>query len=116
MIKKWETISERKIDNFKIFSLSWIKRRHPDWNKESEFVVLKSPKWVNIIPITKDGNVILIEQYRHGTDEITLEVPGGLVEEGEDPRDAGERECGEETGFAGEGQALLLGENIPNPA
>ncbi len=116
MIKKWETVSERKIDNFKIFSLSWVKRRHPDWNKESEFVVLKSPQWVNIIPITKEGNVILIEQYRHGTDEITLEVPGGLVEKDEDPCEAGERECREETGFAGEEQALLLGENIPNPA
>jgi len=116
MIKKWETLSEREVDNFKIFNLSWIKRRHPDSKKESEFVVLKSPQWVNIIPITIDGNVVLIEQYRHGSDEITLEVPGGLVEKGEDSRLAAERECLEETGFAGRDSAILLGENIPNPA
>ncbi len=116
MIKKWDTISERLVGNFKIFDLSWIKRRHPDSHKESEFVVLKSPQWVNLIPITEQGNVVLIEQYRHGTDEITLEVPGGLVEKGEDPRIAGERECLEETGYSGKENAVLLGENIPNPA
>jgi ADP-ribose pyrophosphatase len=116
MIKKWETLETRNVGNFKIFDLEWVKRRHPDSGKESEFVVLNSPKWVNIIPVTKDGNVVLIEQYRHGTDEITLEVPGGLVESGEDPRNAGERECKEETGFEGEANAVLLGENIPNPA
>ena len=116
MIKKWDTLSERVVDNFKIFDMSWIKRRHPDLNKESEFVVLKSPQWVNIIPITDDGNVIMIEQYRHGSDSVTLEVPGGLVEKNEEPRVAAERECLEETGFAGNDKAILLGENVPNPA
>jgi len=116
MIKKWETLGERVIGNFKIFDLSWIKRRHPEKNKESEFVVLKSPKWVNIIPITKEKNVILIEQYRHGCDEITIEVPGGLVEKTEEPGVAGERECLEETGYSSREKAILLGENIPNPA
>jgi 8-oxo-dGTP pyrophosphatase MutT (NUDIX family) len=116
MIKKWDTISERTVGNFKIFDLSWIKRRNSDLNKEGEFVVLKSPQWVNIIPVTSVGNVVLIEQYRHGTDEITLEVPGGLVEKNENPRIAAQRECQEETGFAGNGEAELLGENIPNPA
>jgi len=116
MIKKWETLSEKLVGNFKIFDLLWIKRRNEELNKEGEFVVLKSPQWVNIIPITTEGNVVLIEQYRHGTDEITLEVPGGLVEKGEEPRLAAERECLEETGFAGSENAILLGENIPNPA
>ena len=86
MIQKWETISKRKVDNFKIFNLEWVKRRHKEWNKESEFVVLDSPEWVNIIPVTKNGTIVLIEQYRHGIDEITIEVPGGLVEPGEEPR------------------------------
>ena len=116
MISKWETIDKRIVDHLKIFELSWVKRRHPEWNKESEFVVLNSPQWVNIIPISKDGNVIFIEQYRHGIDEVTLEVPGGLVEAGEEPRLAAQRECTEETGFIGPDNAILLGENFPNPA
>jgi 8-oxo-dGTP pyrophosphatase MutT (NUDIX family) len=115
-IEKWDTIEKRKVENFKIFDLSWIRRRHPKLEKEGEFVVLNSPRWVNIIPITKDNKVVLIEQYRQGTDEITIEVPGGLVEAGEEPREAGERECREETGYEGKGKAVLLGENLPNPA
>ncbi|OGU37771.1 MAG: hypothetical protein A2X61_06220 [Ignavibacteria bacterium GWB2_35_12] len=115
-IEKWDTLEKRKVDNFKIFDLSWIRRRHPDTGKEGEFVVLNSPRWVNIIPITKDKKVVLIEQYRQGTDEITLEVPGGLVEPDEEPCVAGERECREETGYEGNGNAVLLGENLPNPA
>jgi ADP-ribose diphosphatase len=116
MIKKWNTISSEKAADLKIFNANWVRRQHPDWDKSSNFVVLDSPDWVNIIPITKDGNVVFIEQYRHGTDEITLEVPGGLIEIGEDPGFAGERECQEETGFVGAEKAILLGENRPNPA
>lgn len=85
-------------------------------NKESDFIVLDSAEWVNIIPVTKDNKVVLIEQYRHGIDGITLEVPGGLVENNEDPLTAAERECAEETGFVGSGKAILLGETLPNPA
>ncbi len=116
MIHKWETIDDKITEDLRIFKTSWIKRRHPDNLKEGNFVVLKSPNWVNIIPITKEGDILLIEQYRHGIDEITLEVPGGLVDKGEDPRKAAERECLEETGYAGEGDAILIGENQPNPA
>ena len=116
MVSKWETLSSRFLEDLKIFKVSRFRRRHPQWKKEGDFIVLDSPKWVNIIPVTLDNKVVMIEQYRHGIDEITLEVPGGLVENGEDPRIAAERECREETGFAGSESAILIGENYPNPA
>ena len=116
MIKKWDTVGSEFAGDFKIFNISRIKRRHPEWKKEGSFVVLDSPQWVNIIPITPDNKVIFVEQYRHGIDRITLEVPGGLIEKGEEPGTAGERECSEETGFQGPERAELLGENFPNPA
>lgn len=116
MIKKWETLEERRAADLKIFDAFWYKRRRPGWEKTGEYVVLKSPLWVNIIPMTSDGKVVFVEQYRHGIDEMTLEVPGGLVEKGEDPRAAAERECAEETGFASDEEALLIGETQPNPA
>jgi 8-oxo-dGTP pyrophosphatase MutT (NUDIX family) len=116
MLHKWETISKKEVQNLKIFRMNIVRRRHPVWNHESDFVVLDNPKWINIIPVTKDLKVICVEQYRHGIDDITLEVPGGLVEPDEDPLVAAERECLEETGFGGEGHAVLLGENQPNPA
>jgi ADP-ribose pyrophosphatase len=116
MIKKWDTIEKKFVENYKIFDLFRIKRKNSEIKKEGNFVVLETSSWVNIIPITIDNKVILIEQYRHGIDEITLEVPGGLVEMDEEPRLAGQRECLEETGFGSDDDALLIGENYPNPA
>ena len=116
MTVKWDTLEKENIGDFKIFDLHWVKRKHPVWERESKFVVVNTPRWVNIIPVTKDNNIVLVEQYRHGIDELTLEVPGGLVEENEDPKEAGQRECTEETGFTSDTDAILLGENHPNPA
>jgi 8-oxo-dGTP pyrophosphatase MutT (NUDIX family) len=115
----WRTEERRQMLDCKIFTVEAVRRSAQKRNGEPSsgtFYVLHSPSWVNIIPLTASGNVILIRQYRHGTDDFTLEVPGGLVEQGEDPRAAAERECAEETGFVGEGAAILLGENQPNPA
>ncbi len=116
MIEKWETLETKKVDNFKIFDLMWITRQNKNLNKKSNFVVLDSPQWVNIIPITKDNNVILIEQYRQGIDDLTIEIPGGLIEQGESPQQAGMRECKEETGYTSDLEAILLGIHSPNPA
>jgi 8-oxo-dGTP pyrophosphatase MutT (NUDIX family) len=116
MIKKWDTLGLNTVGNFKIFDLSYINRKHPDRNSSSDFVVLNSPRWVNIIPVTESGNIVMIEQYRHGVDAVTLEVPGGLVEASELPADAAKRECQEETGYASEADVTLLGEILPNPA
>lgn len=113
---EWETLKIDFAADLKIFKANWIRRRHPEWKKEGNFIVLDSPLWVNIIPVTKDNNVIFVEQYRHGSDSLTLEVPGGLVELGEDPKHAAERECCEETGFRSKSESVLLGENLPNPA
>jgi 8-oxo-dGTP pyrophosphatase MutT (NUDIX family) len=57
----------------------------------------------------------MIEQYRHGTNEVTLEIPGGMVDEGESPHEAAARELLEETGYSGT-DVLLMGRTRPNPA
>jgi 8-oxo-dGTP pyrophosphatase MutT (NUDIX family) len=116
MIEKWETLGVESSEDFRIFTAIRIKRRHPAWKREGSFVVLDSPQWVNIIPVTTEGNIVLIEQYRHGADSITIEVPGGLVEHGEATRIAAERECLEETGYGSNQEAELLGKILPNPA
>lgn len=70
---------------------------------------------MNVVALTADEQVVLIKQYRHGIDAVTLEIPGGIIEVGETPLDAGVRELREETGFAGD-DAALLGQVHPNPA
>ena len=116
MIKNWKTKEDILIDNYKIFELHKVIRITEDNLKEGNFVYLDSPDWVNVIPVTKDNKILLIEQFRHGTNEITLEIPGGMVEPNEDPASAGMRECMEETGYGSLGIAELLGIMTPNPA
>lgn len=112
----WETVEREAVADYGIFMLYRVRRRHPQRQQTGEFVVLEAPPWVNIVPVTEDDHVVLIEQYRHGIDTITVEIPGGMVAPGEDPRTAAERECREETGYASDVPAQLVRINYPNPA
>ena len=80
-----------------------------------DFYVIEAPDWINIIPITKAGEVVLIELYRHGTEEVSLEIPGGMVDPGEQPHETAARELLEETGYEAR-EVELLGRTRPNPA
>jgi 8-oxo-dGTP pyrophosphatase MutT (NUDIX family) len=77
--------------------------------------VLRSGDWVLALPITDDGRLVMVRQYRFGTRRLSTESPGGIVEPNEDPVLAAVRETEEETGFSG-GRARLLGTCAPNPA
>lgn len=115
-LKKWETIGSEHIGNFKVFDLYVKKRVNAKTNKASNFTSLEAPNWVNILAITKNQEIILVEQYRHGIDDFSLELPAGVMELDEDSRSAAERECIEETGYEGENEAILLGKVRANPA
>ena len=76
--------------------------------------VLRCADWVAAVALTDDGRFVLVEQYRHGIDAVTLEAAGGVVDTGERPEDAARRELLEETGYAGT-TVELLGTVHPNP-
>lgn len=82
---------------------------------EATFFVVENPDWVNIIAITKDEQVVLIEQFRHGAEEIVLEIPGGMIDRGESHIIGAARELAEETGYVPR-EMILLGKSRPNPA
>ena len=84
-------------------------------DRAADFYVIESPDWVNVIPLTKDGTLVMIEQFRHGTEDVHLELPGGLIDEGEDPKVSASRELLEETGYSSD-KLILLGTSRPNPA
>jgi 8-oxo-dGTP pyrophosphatase MutT (NUDIX family) len=115
-LDNWKTISYGDSIDLKIFTARWVGRENPRTNKKADFIILDSKDWVNVIPITKDNKIVLVQQYRHGIDNITLEIPGGLIDEGETPENAGKRECIEETGYASDKELILLGITRPNPA
>ncbi|MCX7982615.1 MAG: NUDIX hydrolase [Syntrophales bacterium] len=114
-IKPWPLIESRYESNYRIFSLRRDRVRSPRTNGVYDFFTLETPAWVNIIPITKDGQVVMVRQWRHGIREMTLEIPGGMVEGDADPREAAVRELREETGYEST-DIISLGFVHPNPA
>lgn len=111
----WELISSREDRSYPLFSVRINRNRSPRTGKIHEFQVLTSPPWVTVIPVTPDGNVIMVRQYRHGTGELSLEPPGGLVKEGQTPEQSGREELEEETGYQPR-EMELLGWMHPMPA
>lgn len=114
-LKPWDLVSSRKNHALRIFDLRIDQARSPRTQEVHDFYVLESMDWVNVIPITPDDLIVLIRQYRHGTREITLEIPGGIVEPGDSPEEAARRELREETGFEG-AEMVSIGRVHPNPA
>ena len=112
---RWVRLGERTLAEARVLDLRMIRYRHPRRQTEREFVSIHAADWVNVVPLTTDGRLVLVRQFRYGINDFSLEVPGGVIEDGEDPVVAGLRELAEETGYAG-GAARLLGSVHPNPA
>lgn len=98
-----------------IFELEARRSESPRTGEQADYYVLRSPHWVNVVAETPEGRVVLVRQWRHGIAQATLELPGGLLDAGEDPVGAGLRELREETGYEAQ-SAELIGQVHPNPA
>ncbi len=114
-IKEWKVLESEYL-----VRRPWLTARRdrlelPDGRIIPEYYVLEYPNWVNVIAITKDGQFVMERQYRHAARKISLELPCGVMEEGETPLEAAQRELLEETGFGG-GQWKKLMELSPNPS
>jgi len=102
-------------DDYKVFRTATEVRRHPKNRTLHRYGLIECPDWVNVIARTFTGEYVFIHQWRAGTDEVTLEIPGGMVEGGESPLKAAKRELMEETGYQGL-RSELIGVVEPNPA
>lgn len=114
-VSNWTTLSSEPFATTRIFRVMRKRCRHPKRGTESDFFVLDSADWVNVVATTTAGEMVLVNQFRFGIENFSLEVPGGLMDDAEDPIHAARRELKEETGFAG-GEGRLLGMVHPNPA
>ncbi len=114
MIKDWELLDSKIDRDYRVFRIAVNHALSPRTREVGEFYTIETNDWVNIIPLTEDENVVMIKQYRHGSQDITLEIPGGLVDD-EGHKEAALRELKEETGYGGE-DIQYLGAVNPNPA
>ena len=116
MLKPWPTIRSRSLGDFRVFTLRTDEKVSPRTGKTLEVYVLDSANWVNVIAVTPDQQLVLVEQYRHGTDTIELEIPGGVMDKTDtSPVATAVRELREETGYEGE-NPQIIGTVFPNPA
>jgi ADP-ribose pyrophosphatase len=114
----WKTLGRKWLNDFKIFNVYQVHREASD-GQSGTFYEVDAPDWVTVIPHLVDeerGNYFLmVRQYRHGSDQITLEFPAGMVERGETAEKSAPRELLEETGYRA-GSLINIGSVSPNPA
>lgn len=116
MTKAWEKISSQTVGDFRIFTIRSDRKISPRTGEAHDFYVIDSVDWVNVIALTPDRKVVMVEQYRHGSNSVELEIPGGMMDDrDETPEMTGRRELREETGYEGD-SASILGQVLPNPA
>ncbi len=115
LVQPWLVSPPTDVVSTRMFTLRSRRARSPVSGKEGVFDYLDSPDWAHVAAITPDRRVVMIEQFRHGTGEVTLELPGGCIDEGESPAEACARELLEETGYAGD-PVEIIGRVSSNPA
>ena len=110
----------KKITSKKVFEDRWFKARadacqFPDGRIIDPYYVVELPNWANAVVVTSNNEIVLVKQYRYPVDAVTLELPGGVINDDEDPMLAALRETQEETGYTSN-QIQLICKTAPNPA
>jgi len=113
----WKEEGRKKIFDCRIFSIRESYCRSPE-NDLRTYTVIDAVDWVIVIPVLETPlgrKFVMVRQWRHGSQSLSLEFPGGVSEPGEEPKDAAAREMLEETGYK-PGTMRKIGEFSSNPA
>ncbi|MCY4093973.1 MAG: NUDIX hydrolase [Gammaproteobacteria bacterium] len=111
----WTKVRSERGENLNILQVRHDWLEHPTSKAVMKRLVLESVDWINIVALTPDDKSVMVRQYRFGIEACTLETPGGMVDDGETPLEAAQRELLEETGYTSN-EWTYLGAVEPNPA
>jgi 8-oxo-dGTP pyrophosphatase MutT (NUDIX family) len=114
-VAHWPLLAEEAVLATPVFEVRRHWFRSPKDGRDKPFTILGCPDWVQVLALTPDRRVLLVRQFRHGTRRVSLELPGGVIEPGQTPEEAGRRELREETGYAADNFRQLAAFR-PNPA
>lgn len=103
----WKICSSHYIHKGPWATLRADKCEMPDGRIVNEYYVLEYPNWVNAVAVTAEGKILMVRQYRHAANIVSLEIPGGVIDGDEKPEDAMRRELLEETGYRFDDMELL---------
>src|SRR5437660_11367845 len=107
MIKPWPQTDSKPLGNFRIFTVRSDQKISPRTGEPHDFFVIDAVNWVNVIALTPDQQLVMVEQYRHGSDTVELEIPGGMMDATDaSPEITAQRELREETGYEGANRKL----------
>lgn len=118
MIRPWPLVGSEPVLDAGLLKVIRDRAHSPRTGNERDFHVIRMADWLMVVPLTAKKKLVMVRQYRHGSREIGLEVPGGLHDgdqSKESPSEGAARELAEETGYSG-GSWELLGRLRPQPA
>lgn len=112
---KWDLVEKVFHADCRIYQVHKYICVHPVDHRKGDFYVMECPDWAQVLALTPDRKIIMVQQFRFGSQQLSWEVPGGVLDVGEDPVFGAERELFEETGYRGT-TPKVIGWNYPNPA
>jgi 8-oxo-dGTP pyrophosphatase MutT (NUDIX family) len=115
VLKPWRRLESTRLQDCRVFDVNAVRFEPPEGGAAETFYCIEAPDWINVIPLTRNDEVLFVRQYRFGVRGFTLEIPGGMCDPGETPLVAARRELREETGHDA-GELIELGHVHPNPA